>query len=116
MTQTKTTIPPVHNVPDTAVTYRLNTHQNGRRRTFPSSSEQFWRQHAGVIGVLLRQEETTSADALFIACQAHIADFPTDGPYPEIDADYVYWVLNQLAQLEMVIAEQDGLKPYASIA
>ena len=101
---------------ESIITYRLNTHRNGRRCAFPSASEQFWRQHAGVIGVLLRQEEASSADALFTACQAHIAEFPTDGPYPEIDPHYVYWVLNQLAHLGMVIAEQRAMKRYASIA
>ena len=95
---------------ESTITYRLNTHKNGRRCAFPSASEQFWRQHASVIGMLLRQEETTSADALFTACQAHIAEFPTDGPYPEIDADYVRWVLSQLTQLGMVIAEQQYSK------
>ena len=106
LTQTETTIERNTSDLDTAVSYRLNTHENGRRRPFPSSSEQFWRQHAGVIGGLLRQEESTTADALFTACQAHITEFPTDGPYPEIDVDYVYWVLNQLTHLGMVIAEQ----------
>mgnify|MGYP006921589181 CR=1 FL=1 len=105
-TQTETTIDGNNSHLDTAVSYRLNTHQNGRRRPFPSSSEQFWREHAGVIGGLLRQEESTTADALFLACQDHITEFPTEGPYPEIDPGYVRWVLNQLTQLGMVIAEQ----------
>jgi len=86
----------------TARFLRTTHDEQGHRHQFPAEAEQYWQQHATVIGDILRLEMAMTLPEIMHECAAYALAYPEGMPYAEVDGAYVAQVLACLCRWEMV--------------
>ena len=85
------------------VRFLRTTHdEQGHRHHFPAEAEQYWQQHANVIGDVLRLEAAMTLPEIVSECVTYALAYPEGMPYAEADGAYVVQVLVCLCQWGMV--------------
>jgi hypothetical protein len=98
------------------IKFLRNTHTNGRYRSFPPEARQFWRESADIVGTVLCPVTPMTLAEVVEECRSFAAEYPEDGPYREMDEQYVAWCLVKLVEFDMAAVVLDKPEQAGGVA